>query len=107
MYTERTYGSRRVDYERMVAVSAKRSVEIFSASCPLCDELVQKIEQAACPSCDVVVLDMNDVAVAERAKRLGVRSLPSVAIDGELASCCHEGGPDLEVLRRAGLGEAI
>ena len=87
-------------------MGSKRSVEIFSASCPLCDELVQKIEQAACPSCDVVVLDMNDTAVAERAKRLGVRLLPSVAIDGELASCCHGGGPDLEFLRHAGLASS-
>ena len=88
-------------------MSTKRRVEIFSANCPLCDGVVQEVRQAACPSCDVVVLDMNDGAVAERAARIGVHSLPAVAIDGELAGCCHGGGPDLSVLRRAGLGEPI
>ncbi len=81
-----------------------RTVEIFTAGCPICDDLVHEVQQSACESCDVVVLDMRDRAVADRAKRLGVRSVPAVAIDGELAGCCRSGGPDLSVLRQAGLG---
>lgn len=87
-------------------MSSKRRVEIFAAGCPVCDDLIQAVKGAACPSCDVIVLDMQEAAVAERAQRLGVRSVPAVAIDGELAGCCQAGGPDLDVLRQAGLGQA-
>ena len=45
---------------------------------------------------------MNDTGVAARAKELGVGSLPAVAIDGRLASCCAGRGPDLARLREAG-----
>ena len=69
-------------------MSANRKVEIFSAGCPACDEVVKLVESIACPSCDVTVLDMNDPGVANRAKGLGVRSVPAVAIDGKLADCC-------------------
>ena len=39
-------------------------------------------------------LDMNDAHVADRAKQLGVRSVPTVVIDGKLADCCAGRGPD-------------
>lgn len=85
----------------------KRSIEVFSAGCPVCDEAAAEIRAAACPSCEVQVLDMADPAVARRARALGVRSVPSVAIDGELVGCCSDGGPDLDVLREAGLGRPM
>ncbi len=87
-------------------MSTRRRVEIFTAGCPVCDDLVQKVKGAACPSCDVVARDMNETASAERATRLGVRSLPAVAIDGEVAGCCQGRGVDLGVLRLAGLGQS-
>ena len=37
----------------------QRTVEIFSAGCPACDETVQLVRAIACPSCDVAVLDMS------------------------------------------------
>ena len=86
-------------------MGAKRRVEIFSAGCPVCKDLVKKVKAAACPSCDVTVLDMRDTAVAARAEGLGVGVVPAVAIDGELAGCCQVSGPDLDVLRQAGLGQ--
>jgi hypothetical protein len=52
----------------------------------------------------VTVLDMKQPDVAKRAKHLGVRSVPAVAIDGKLAGCCSGRGPDMETLRAAGLG---
>jgi glutaredoxin len=58
------------------------------------------------PSCHVTVLDMKDAEVAERAKALGVRSVPAVAINGKLADCCAGRGPDEATLRAAGLGRA-
>jgi glutaredoxin 3 len=85
----------------------KRSVEIFSAGCPVCDETVRRIKDIACPSCSVTVLDMGEPAVAKRAATLGIRSLPAVAIDGKLADCCASRGPDEAVLQAAGLGKSI
>lgn len=83
----------------------RRKIEIFSAGCPVCEDLVHSITDAACPSCDIEVLDMRQQPVAERAERLGVSSVPAVAIDGALAGCCEAGGPDLDTLRRLGLGQ--
>lgn len=83
---------------------AKRKVEVFSAGCPACEATIPQVREAACASCEIEVLDMNDLAVAARAKALGVRSVPAVAIDGVLVSCCEGQGPDLDALKAAGLG---
>ena len=85
---------------------AKRQIEVFSAGCPACQEAVALVRRVACPSCDVSVLDMNDPQVAQRAKALGVRSVPAVVINGKLADCCQGRGPDEATLRAAGLGVA-
>ena len=82
----------------------KRKVEIFSADCPLCREAIETVKQNACSSCDVIVLDMKDNEVAQRAKSLGIRSVPSVVINGKLACM---GGIDLPALREAGLGSPL
>jgi NADH dehydrogenase FAD-containing subunit len=41
---------------------------------------------------------MMDARVLRRAEELGIRSVPAVAIDGKLASCCTGKGVDLQVL---------
>jgi hypothetical protein len=82
----------------------KRKIEVFSAGCSCCEEMITEIKKAACPSCEITVLDMKQPHIAERAKHLGVRSVPAVAIDGKLAGCCSGRGPDLDTLRGAGLG---
>ena len=64
------------------------------------------VKRVACPSCDVSVLDMNDPTVANRAKSLGIRSVPAVVINGKLADCCTGRGPEEATLRAAGLGKA-
>ncbi len=88
-------------------MAKQREVEIFSAGCPACREAVQRVQQMACPSCAVTVWDMHDARGAERARSLGVRAVPAVAIDGRLAGCCSGTGPDEATLRAAGLGQAI
>jgi glutaredoxin 3 len=82
----------------------KRKVEVFSAGCSCCEDVISTIKAAACPSCEITVYDIRQPEVAERAKRLGVRSVPAVAINGELAGCCSGRGPDVAVLKAAGLG---
>ena len=88
-------------------MAERRKIEIFSAGCAICEAAVSEIEAQACPSCEINVLDMKDDAVAARAERLGVRSLPAVAIDGILADCCAGGGVDIDTLRAAGLGQPL
>jgi hypothetical protein len=89
-----------------MVVESRRLIEVYSAGCPVCDELVEQVTEAACPSCEVSVLDMRDPDVVRRGIQLGVKSIPAVSIDGQLASCCTPAGPDLDVLRDAGLGRA-
>ena len=86
-------------------MSDKRRIEIFSAGCAVCDETVALVNKLACPSCEVEVLDMQADDVAAKAKQYGVRSVPAVVVDGELAACCAGRGPDEASLRAAGIGE--
>jgi len=88
-------------------MATKRKIEVFSAGCAACTEVIEMVQRVACPSCEVTVHDMNDIDVAKRAKSLGIRSVPSVVIDGKLADCCSGRGVDEQVLRAAGLGQAL
>ena len=88
-------------------MNAKRKVEIFSAGCGVCTDAIEIVKRAACPSCEVIVHDMNDIEVARRAKSLGIRSVPSVIIDGQAAECCSSRGIDEQLLRVAGLGRPL
>jgi glutaredoxin 3 len=85
-------------------MSTKRKVEVFSAGCSVCLDAVDTVKRLACPDCDVQVLDMKDPAVARRTQSLGVRSMPAVAVDGKLASCCAGRGVDEDAVRAAGVG---
>ncbi len=86
---------------------ASRKVEIFSAGCSVCNEAVGLVKRIGCPSCDVTVLNMNDQKVAQRARSLGLRSVPAVVVDGKLASCCAGRGPNEVELRAAGIGQTL
>ncbi len=88
-------------------MTAKRKIEVFSAGCQVCQEAVEQVKQLTCPSCELQVLDMQDPAVAARAKTLGIRSLPAVAVDGRLVDCCAERGLDEDKLRAAGIGQPL
>lgn len=63
-------------------------IEVFSAGCPVCNDAVEMVKRIACHDCEVSVLDMKDSVVSERAKSLGIRSVPVIAIDGKVADCC-------------------
>jgi len=86
-------------------MNGTRTIEVFSAGCPACRETIDLVNRVACPSCEVTVLDMHDSAVASRAEQMGIRSVPAVVIDGELADCCAGRGPDETTLRATGLGQ--
>ncbi len=85
----------------------KRKIEIFSAGCPACDEVVQTVNALACPSCDIQVLDMRQDDVAARAKEYGIQSVPAVVIDGKLSDCCTGRGIDEATLKANGVGVSL
>jgi glutaredoxin 3 len=88
-------------------MTPKRKIEVFSAGCSMCRETIEIVQRNACESCEVTVLDMNDANVADRAKQLGVRSVPAIVIDGKLADCCAGRGPEEATLKAAGLGQLL
>ena len=88
-------------------MSGKRNVEIFSAGCSVCQDVIDLVSDIACPSCAVVVSNMQDPEIAARAKALGVKTVPAVAIDGKLAECCSGMGVNEASLRAAGIGQPL
>jgi len=85
----------------------KRKIEIFSAGCPVCEDAIRLVKGMACPSCDIKVLDMRNPEISDRAKTLGIRSVPAVLIDGKVSDCCAGLGVDENTLRAAGVGRPL
>jgi glutaredoxin 3 len=86
-------------------MESKRKVEVFSAGCALCEEVIDVLRREAGSSSEVIVRNMFDARSLARAEKLGIRSVPAVVIDGKLASCCTPRGVDLQVLKNE-LGKA-
>jgi len=84
-------------------MSIKQKIEVFSSGCPICKEATDLINRLACDNCEISVLDMHKPEVANRAKALGVQSIPAVVLDGKLAGCCSGRGVGEASLRAAGL----
>jgi len=77
-----------------------RKIEIFSGGCPLCEEAIQMVKELTkeC-GCEITVYDIREKDNKEKARRMNIRSVPSILIDGKLASCCEKRGPDKEKLK--------
>jgi hypothetical protein len=88
-------------------MAKKRNIEVFSAGCAASEDTIRLVNGIACPSCEVTVLDMRDKKVADRARQLGIRSVPAVVVDGVLTDCCAGRGVDERSLRAAGVGSPI
>lgn len=87
------------------AMVQRRLVEVFTAGCGICAEVLARVQELACPSCKVLEVETGSPLGEQRARALGVASVPAVAIDGVLVSCCAGRGVDEAALRAAGLGE--
>ena len=87
-------------------MNTKRKIEIFTAGCPICEEIIKLVNGIVCSSCEVAILDMNDSDVSKRAKHLGINKVPAVAINGKLADCCVASGVDEVTLKASGIGVA-
>lgn len=84
----------------------KGRIEIFSAGCQTCKTSIETVRRLAADTHEVEVLDMHQPDVAKRAEGYGIKSVPAVVIDGQLASCCAGRGVDEATLRAAGVGVA-
>jgi len=78
-------------------MDSKRKVEVFSAGCALCQEVIDVVKREV-GSSQVIVRNMKDARGLARAEQLGIRSVPAVVIDGRLASNAG-GGVDIQALK--------
>ena len=80
-----------------------KRVEIFSAGCPTCQRTIEQLRDQIDERHEIVVHDMSDERAAAEAERLGIRTVPAVAVDGALLACCDNKGPSAQALQAAGL----
>lgn len=62
------------------------TIEIFSANCPLCKNIIDNIQIGKCEGCNQVVYDVNEMTeeVKQKMRTYGVNSVPTTVIDGEV-----------------------
>lgn len=88
----------------------KRTVEVFTSGCFLCDETVDLVKELACPNCDVKVYNLAEPCESrecvEKAKEYGINSVPAVVVDGSIVECCQRGKPDRGAFIAAGIGKS-
>ncbi len=88
-------------------MTTSRQIEIFSAGCPLCEDVISLVNRLACPSCEIRISDTHNAAVGERARTLGIVHVPSVVVDGTVLAAESTSVLDEACLRAAGVGRAI
>ena len=68
---------------------------------------VQLVNELACGDCEVTVHDLHEADAAARASEYGVTTVPSIVVDGRIASCCDTAGPNRDELAAAGVGQPL
>lgn len=68
------------------AMKQARTIEIFSAGCPLCKHLTDEVEIGKCEGCSQTVYDVNSMSdeVKRKMRDYGVTSVPTTIIDGNI-----------------------
>lgn len=63
----------------------KRTIEVFTAGCPLCNETVKLVKDviSSC-GCEVVERRCTGNECCDEAKRYDVRAMPTVVVDGQI-----------------------
>ncbi len=77
----------------------ERWIEVFSSGCPLCADAIDLVGRLSGDSNHVVVHDMASPQVVSEAYRLGIRSVPTILLDGHIVGSA--GGVDDTGLRAA------
>ena len=84
---------------------AKRTVEVFTAGCSVCDEALAAVRAIVCESCDLQVHDMKTKPAQAKARQYGIKRVPAVVVNGQLAECCQQSAVNVETLQRLGVGQ--
>jgi hypothetical protein len=88
--------------------SKKKKVEVFTSGCPVCSPVVEMVQSLACNDCEVTVYDVAEQCDSKecstKVNEYGIKTLPAVAVDGALLSCCQGEGITREALEGAGIG---
>lgn len=89
----------------------ERTIEVFTAGCPFCEETVKLVKNLVCDRCQVVVYDLaSGCATNEcwnKAAAYRITRVPAVVVDGRLVDCCTNQQPvSREALIAAGVGRA-
>jgi len=89
----------------------KRKVELFTASCTVCEPVVEMVKAMACSSCEVIIYNLSQPCETkeclQKVKTYGIKALPAIAVNGELLSCCQNKGVSEAELRSAGIGQQV
>ncbi|GBD88208.1 hypothetical protein BMS3Abin03_02143 [bacterium BMS3Abin03] len=71
-------------------------VEVFTAGCKFCSSVETQVREAVTDQHEVVVYNLGNSDAyneySKKAERYGIKSLPSVVVDGNLLSCCKQNG---------------
>jgi glutaredoxin 3 len=85
----------------------EHKVEVFSAGCILCDNVVRLVRELTGGRSTVHVHDMSTGDALVKVREYGVTRVPSVVVDGRLVRCCEGEGVDEQTLRSLRLGSPI
>ena len=88
-------------------MSEKRRVEVFTAGCPVCQGVVDMVNEMACPHCEITIYNLNNNEGVGVAKAYGVTAVQSIAVNGQLLESCKRGPVTKEDLAAAGIGKPL
>lgn len=88
-------------------MQTKRKVEVFTAGCPLCQGVVDMVQELSCPNCDITYYNISKNEGLDLVKAYKVSAVPSVAVNGALLDCCRRKPITKKDLKAAGIGKAI
>lgn len=87
----------------------KRTVEIFTAGCPICDPVVQMVKETACDKCEITIYDLvkqcEEKTCTDKMRAYGINRVPSIVVNGKLLDCCDRAITKKD-LKNAGIGQA-
>lgn len=89
----------------------KRKIEVFTAGCPVCQPVVEMVKGTVCSDCELIVYNLAEPCESkeciDKAKTYGIKTLPAVAVNGTLLSCCQNKGISEAELRSSGIGQRV
>jgi len=87
----------------------KRTVEVFTSGCPICESTVALAKSLACPSWEVIIYDLTkdpNKEVQHKATLYGIEWIPAVVVAGKLLECCEMSSVSENILRQVVVGNA-